>query len=328
MSTDLYFAPLLTWQHKAWQQLTGQFVSHHLPHGLLAAGMAGIGKRAFVWRLTAYLLCQNRNEQGACGACDSCHWLMAGTHPDLMVLPAASKLGADGGDDTIKIDDIRELQVYSQSKGHGAKVIVLDHADTLTIAAANALLKTLEEPRDGVFLILISDYPSRLLPTIKSRVQLLPLTQIDTAAANAYLDEQGVANAQMLLDIAEGAPLMAQMLADEAWFAERMTWLKTLIALQSGMRTPSQASSFWQEKLPLAQFIHLSRMMVLELWRYASGLPCLHTDLDLHALFQGGAINTAVLDHLSQTLDDVQSAISQNIQEKIAYDRLMVAMVG
>ena len=52
-----YFAPLLPWQRQAWQQLTGQFIEQRMPHGLLAAGQKGIGKREFVWRFVAYLLC-------------------------------------------------------------------------------------------------------------------------------------------------------------------------------------------------------------------------------------------------------------------------------
>lgn len=82
-----YFAPLLPWQRQAWQQLTGQFIEQRMPHGLLAAGQKGIGKREFVWRFVAYLLCLEKNQYGACGHCQSCQWLRAGTHPDLLVLP-------------------------------------------------------------------------------------------------------------------------------------------------------------------------------------------------------------------------------------------------
>ena len=163
VSAQRYFAQALPWQDKAWRQLTEQFLHQQLPHGLLAAGPKGIGKHEFVWRFVAYLLCMQPTEAGACQACDSCKWLKASTHPDLMLLPEPAE--GESVRDSIKIDDIRRLQEYSQTKGHGAKVMVLNGADTLTLGAANALLKTLEEPRDGVFLILISDHPSRLLPT-------------------------------------------------------------------------------------------------------------------------------------------------------------------
>lgn len=329
LPTDAYFADVLPWQRQAWAQLTQQFTEHHLPHGLLAAGQEGIGKHAFVWRLVAYILCQNRHEYGACGECDSCHWLRSGTHPDLMVLPVSSQLGAEGGDESIKIDDVRTLQEYSQTKGHGAKVIVLDHADTLTIGAANALLKTLEEPRDGVFLILLSHHPSRLLPTIKSRVQRLPLSQIDHACAvdflGVYMDND---TAQMMLTICDGAPLQALTLRQSEWFGYRELWLKTMMALQSKSRSPIAASDYWQDKLDLQAFIRLSRLMLSELWRVLLGLPRLHQDIDTPSITAKMMLSQAYLEQFLTVLDDVQAGLKQNIQEKIAYDRLMVAMVG
>lgn len=329
LPTDVYFAKLLPWQVQAWAQLTQQFAEHHLPHGLLAAGQKGIGKHSFVWRLVAYILCQNLHEHGACGECESCHWLRSGTHPDLMVLPSGSQVGAEGGDDTIKIDDVRALQEYSHTKGSGAKVIILDHADTLTLGAANALLKTLEEPRDGVFLILITHHPSRLLPTIKSRVQRLPLTQIDYECAMQFLsDSMTEQHAKMLLDICDGAPLQALELEQSTWFAERELWLKTMAALQSKARSPIAASDYWQAKLDLPAFIDLSRLMLTELWRVYLGLPRLHTDIDTSSIIAKMMLSQDYLERFLTVLDDIQAGLKQNIQEKIAYDRLMVAMVG
>lgn len=332
LAVDAYFAPILPWQREAWQQLTGQFLHRQLPHGLLAAGQAGIGKHAFVWRFVAYLLCSERTDAGACGACESCRWLKAGTHPDLLVLPEAAKPEPikDGeAADSIRIDDIRRLQEYSQTKGHGVKVIVLDAADTLTLGAANALLKTLEEPRDGVFLILISDYPSRLLPTIKSRVQALPLTHIDQGEALSYLGEHmDVDTAKMLLELADGAVLQAQGLPNTAWFGQRGLWLKTFSALQRGTRLPAAAGEYWQKTLSLDDFLVLSRMMLVALWRHRLGLPSLHSDLVIDALIGQLTIEAKVLENLLLQLDDVEASLAQNIQEKLAYHRLMLAMAA
>ena len=108
------------------------------------------------------------------GVCPSCHWLKVGNHPDLLVLPSASLPGAhENADDheRIKIDEVRALQEFVHRQSQGLRLVVLDHADSLTVAAANALLKTLEEPRAGVYLWLVTDHPSRLMPTIKSRLQ-------------------------------------------------------------------------------------------------------------------------------------------------------------
>ncbi|MFC0819564.1 DNA polymerase III subunit [Moraxella marmotae] len=324
-AAGVYFAPLLPWQARAWQQLTGQYHERHLPHGLLAAGQQGIGKRAFVWRFVAYLLCHHRSDDGACGQCQSCQWLKAGTHPDLMVLPESAGVGADGGEESIKIDDIRQLQEYSQTKGHGVKIIVLDYADTLTIGAANALLKTLEEPREGIFLLLISDNPARLLPTIKSRVQSLPLAHIEQAQALDYLGQfMPSEQAGLLLAISDGAVMQAKNLLDAAWFDKRLLWLKTFVALRTGMRLPTAASDYWQKTLSLSDFIGLSRLMLAELWRVYLVLPRLHTDIDTPKLLGDLPIHQNQLDNLLAVLDDVQLSVRQNLQEKLAFDKIML----
>lgn len=313
-----YFAPLLPWQRQAWQQLTGQFTEQHLPHGLLAAGQKGIGKREFVWRFVAYLLCLEKNQHGACGHCQSCQWLRSGTHPDLLVLPQG---------DSIKIDDIRSLQEYSQTKGHGVKVIVLDGADTLTLGAANAFLKTLEEPRDGVFLILITDHPSRLLPTIKSRVQTMPLSYIDKVEAIDYLNEfMSPKLSKLLLDISDGAVLQAKGLSSTKWFDQRTLWLKTYAALQLSKRTASAASSYWQKTLTLAEFITLSRVMLMDLWRVFLGIPSLHQDIDVAALLAQVQLDSSKLESLLSCIDDTQTAYAQNVQETLGFDRILIEM--
>ena len=313
-----YFAPLLPWQRQAWQQLTGQFIERCMPHGLLAAGQKGIGKREFVWRFVAYLLCLQKNQHGACGHCQSCQWLRSGTHPDLLVLPQG---------DSIKIDDIRALQEYSQTKGHGVKVIVLDGADTLTLGAANAFLKTLEEPRDGVFLILISDHPSRLLPTIKSRVQTMPLYYIDKVEAIDYLNEfMSPKLSKLLLDISDGAVLQAKGLSSAKWFDQRTLWLKTYTALQLSKRTASAASSYWQKTLTLAEFITLSRVMLMDLWRVFLGIPSLHQDIDVAALLAQVQLDSSKLESLLSCIDDTQIAYAQNVQETLGFDRILIEM--
>ena len=241
LSDSMYFAPLLPWQQTLWAQMTQRVLNppHALPHALLAAGMQGLGKRAFVWRLVAWLLCRAREQHplGACGACESCQWLKSGTHPSLQVLPASclpmdaahsdksdalkSKKKTKAESPTaktnlsIKIDDIRALQPFIYQGGQGVRICVLDHAERMTIAAANALLKTLEEPQAQVHLLLISDMPAKILPTIKSRVQQLPLQTITPADAQHYVktalggtvNREAATDVQMaqLLQLANGA---------------------------------------------------------------------------------------------------------------------------
>lgn len=302
-----FFEPLLPWQGRAWEQVSQQFYHDKLPHALLAGGMAGIGKRAFVWRFVAWLLCTHKGEMGACGACESCTWLKADTHPDLLSLPKD-----DGG---VKIDDIRQLQEFCQTTGN-RRVVVIDNADKMTLGAGNAFLKTLEEPRAGVFLILISDKPSKLLPTIKSRVQSLPMA-VDKTLAEQYVRERVGEQAGLLLNLANFAPLLAVQFANASWLDKRQLWLKTLDALQRGTRTPVQASDYWQGVLDLDEFLLLSEFMLTELWRVSLGLPKMHTDLDLTL---GTPLGANALACLLNAIMDVRQAVGQNVQDKLAYD--------
>lgn len=326
INSESYFAPLLPWQSLAWTQVTAQYHAHKLPHGLLAAGMAGIGKRAFVERFVAWLLCADKPAHGACGICQSCLWLKAGTHPDLKRLPS------DG--DVVKIDEIRALQEFFVTKSAGARVVVLDNADKMTLGAANAFLKSLEEPSDGLFFVLISDNPSRLLPTIKSRVQALPLSVMDTAVefVATHCPDEMKGQAEMLLELADFAPLKAVELPSLAWFTHRTTWLKTFVALQVGQRTPIQASDYWQGVLPLAEFLALSRLMLSEIWRVAMGLEGLHKDIDVlgfvEKLCQVDDFGERKLSQILTLIHDTEQALSQNIQEKMAYDGLMVGLAN
>lgn len=315
-----YFQPLFLWQMQAWQQFVEQYRQNHLPHALLAKGMAGIGKRAFVWHMVGFLLCQQKNGDEACGQCESCRWLMADTHPNLHILPKE--------DGAIKIDEIRQLQDFIHAKNDNARIIVLDNADDMTLAAANALLKSLEESGMGIYWLLISDYPNRLLATIQSRVQSLPLSPIDETLSCQYLLNQGFDQKQAyhLLRLADFSPLIAQNLANKAWYGERKAWLQTLVALQMKKRSIIQASDYWQAKLSLADFVWLSRLMVQDVWRVSLKLESLHGDMDVQTLLKGCVFSEQILMAILTTLDDVNQAMQQNIQEALAFDKILLVM--
>lgn len=313
-----YFAPLLPWQKTAWQQLTEQYHTKRLPHGLLAAGVAGIGKRAFVHRLVAWLLCEQKPAMGACGVCTSCQLLKSPEqlHPDVHRL----------GDDSIKIEDIRRLQDFFHAAHQGVRIILLDNSEKMTQAAANALLKTLEEPNTGIYFILITNTPSRLLATIKSRVQTLPLTPIDPKHSLAYVSAHAKGHdAQLLLAMSDFAPLLAADLPNQTWFLHRQTWLTTFAALQIGKRTPVQASDYWQSVLSLGEFLILSRSMISELWRWGLGMQPMQNDIDTSVL-RTLHLTENQLDALCAVFDESVAAGLQNVQEKLIYDRLFVAM--
>lgn len=365
-----YFAPLLPWQQQAWSQLTAR-ADHSggsLPHAMLAAGIKGVGKRPFVWRLVAWLLCRKRDTHpnGACGVCESCDWLKSGTHPNLQVLPSDSLMGADSENSpqsaskstrqsegrsaakssvkdksaapnrTIKIDDIRQLISFVHQGSQGIRVCVFDHAEQMTIGAANALLKTLEEPQPMVHLILITDSPAQLLPTIKSRVQQLPLNDIPFEQARHFIKEQlglngGDATATatdttvtQLLALANGAPLAAVSMATAPWYDKRQLWLTTWLALRAGKRSALAASDYWQQQLALNEFTQLTELMLIDISRVALGLNSLQQDCDIDTAVPAEFMPSATaLSELAEVIAGTKRAIQQNVQEKLAYDKLM-----
>lgn len=242
------------WNQPIWQRLEQQCA--HLPHALLLAGPAGIGKRALAEAWAARLLCQNPTEQGACGACQGCHWLSQGTHPDLRWIEPEE--GAEGTETDkgknqekiseksprrqrlIGVDSIRQLGefVSLSAHQHGWRVAILAPAEAMNTAAANALLKTLEEPPSKVLLILVSHHPRRLLPTVRSRCQQISLplpereraTQWLQAAAQAAGQPVDGGTATALLDEAGGAPLLALEYADSERQDRQAAFVQSLVS--------------------------------------------------------------------------------------------------
>jgi DNA polymerase III subunit delta' len=203
------------------------------PQALLIEGPEGIGKGVLAMRVARARLCEAPAADGsACGACASCDYVAAGQHPDLRVVEPVvyDEEGNATPQDVIRIDAIRDLTEWSQVTSHrrGAKIAVIAPAEAMHYAAANALLKTLEEPPAGTSLLLVSHQPGRLPATIRSRClrQVVPLPPPDLA--RAWLAENGVAEPESVLAQAGGAPFLARHLADPGRQAERGEWLRML----------------------------------------------------------------------------------------------------
>ena len=200
----------------------------HLPHALLVHGPAGIGKTEFAYALAAGALCEAPREGLACEACPSCHWFSQGNHPDYrQVIPeAAAEEDAEAAEAdsakaekakslVIKIDQIRAVGDFIALSTHraGLRVLVVNPAEAMHPSAANALLKTLEEPPPGTLIVMVSHRISRLLATIRSRCRQLALPVPPRAEALAWLKAEGVPQPESALAAAGGAPLLARELA-------------------------------------------------------------------------------------------------------------------
>lgn len=151
-----------------------------LAHAYLFSGEAGVGKKLTALTLAAAVNCCEAGPEGGCGACASCRKVAAGGHPDVRIVTS------DGGD--IKIDQIRQVQADLALKPFEGvkKILIVDGAEGMNAASANAFLKTLEEPPGDALIVLITSMPQSLLPTIRSRCQeirFLPLSRQKLAQA-------------------------------------------------------------------------------------------------------------------------------------------------
>lgn len=231
------------WQIVDWQKLIRQ---SHEPRALLFKGRKGTGKLAFARIFAQFLLCESPTSTGeACNCCPGCRWFEQDSHPDFYQIEpevlslsqdetgsgegSASSVHEDAGGKARKkprqqigVEQIRALaeSMHLTSHRSGNKVILIHPAETMNTAAANALLKNLEEPPAQTFFILISHRPQQLLPTIVSRCQQMTLTAPDRDIALAWLGQQGVTQPEICLAAAGGAPLAA-LEYDQADFLAR-----------------------------------------------------------------------------------------------------------
>jgi DNA polymerase-3 subunit delta' len=222
---------LLPWQHAAATEALRARATW--PHALLIAGPRGMGKRTLAVNFARGLLCESPRGDGlGCGACPSCRYVAAGQHPDLQLVEpfAVDDDGAVKVLDAIPVDRIRTLIDWALLTGHRgrAKVAVVVPAEALNAAAANALLKTLEEPPPGTYLILVAHQPGRVPATLRSRCRRFPAPMPEPADALQWLAGQGIASPAAVLAQAGGAPLLARTLADPAWQQERGVFLSAL----------------------------------------------------------------------------------------------------
>ena len=225
----------LQWNGLIREQLLGQGLER-LPHAVLLVGPAGVGKTAFSEQLAALLLCESvAPSLTACGECQACRWLDAGNHPDFRrVAPDGDDEAEEGATEKagekakkkspgiIRIAQIRELEsfVFTGSHRNGNRVVLITEADAMPPAAANSLLKILEEPPSSVYFILVSSKTKSLLPTIRSRCRVIPFGAPDAAAATAWLADAGLEKqAARYLQLAGGAPMRVAQWKDQEQLA-------------------------------------------------------------------------------------------------------------
>ncbi|MGV6987418.1 DNA polymerase III subunit delta' [Testudinibacter sp. P80/BLE/0925] len=212
------------WFEPLFQQLDNSFAHGQGHHALLFKSDQGLGSEQLLMTIAQGLLCLEKPGLQACGDCQHCQLFRAGTHPDFH--PLALQEGKNIG-----IDQVRELTVGLQqyARQDGNKVVYLPTLELLSEAAANALLKTLEEPNDGTYFLLLADLTAPLMPTIYSRCQVWTLTAPPREVAKAWLQTQIQADEtdiETALRINYNRPLTALNGLQKEWLPLRKQFLR------------------------------------------------------------------------------------------------------
>lgn len=314
---------LPAWHTALWAQLNARRASGRLPHALLLHGVEGLGKADFAKRLGQALLCSQSDDSGLpCGMCHACQMFAAGTHPDFQWLEPEEKGKA------IRVDAVRSLcrhlALKSQFGRH--KVAVLVPADRMNIAAANALLKTLEEPSASTMLVLITARPAYLPATIRSRCQSLAFLTPDQETAMAWLQAKGVQDGETLLGIAQGAPLLAAQLANTDCVAQRQQLLRNLEEIRSRVTDPVRVAANYLSNDPaeLCRWM-LSYVMDMIRLRWADQPPRLvNPDLVEALRHLASGIGMRELFELQDSLVAAQRQLETSVNTQLLLEELFL----
>lgn len=225
------------WLNNSYRQIINQHQAQRGHHALLLQALPGMGDEALVWGISRWLMCRHPDGLKSCGQCHACQLMQAGTHPDWY------RLAAENGKSALGIDAVRSVteKLYHHAQQGGAKVVWLPDAAQLTEAAANALLKTLEEPPKNTWFLLSCEQPSRLLATLRSRCLTWHLAPPDEAQSLNWLQKHcaaGLSERTAALRLTGGAPAAALALLEEKNWQQRERVCQALpVALEGDLMT-------------------------------------------------------------------------------------------
>ncbi len=332
----LYYNSPMDWRilgHQWAVELLAQHAAHGgLRHAYLFTGPSGVGRRTLALRLAQAVNCLQPPIPGQpCGVCSACTRLEKMQHPDLALIQAEQAGG------TLKVEQVRDLQRSLSLAPYEAnyRIALLLRFEEAHASAANALLKTLEEPAPKVLLLLTAESVESLLPTIVSRCEVLRLRPLPVADAAEGLQGWGIpaAEAQMLAHLSGGRPGYARRLHERPELLEqRQGWLNELVSLLGSSRLErfayarAAAKAASEDREALRTCLQVWSSFWRDVVLAASGAATPLTNLDLvtqiEKLASGLGLGKArkVLERTEQTL----ALIDRNVNLRLALENLML----
>jgi len=304
------------WHEPLVKQIESAWLKDRLPHALLLHGQAGLGKRRLAEWVARGLLCGNSRDQlDACGQCNGCRLAAAGSHPDLM------RVTPEEGKHQLSVDQVRAVSEWLSMTSHqqGWKIAIIDPAQLMTIAAANSLLKTLEEPPARSLLILVASSLQGLPATLRSRCQRLGIPRPPAAMALKWLSQvTSQAVSPQVLEFTGGAPLRALEVHD-AFVSLDEEMRSSMTDLLAGRADVTRVAQFWaKEAMP-------DRLTWLDLWLMSLAREAVAGTGDL-VTFPGQPVplptsaNVLNISHLYRLADRIRELKSQLLRTALNRD--------
>jgi DNA polymerase-3 subunit delta' len=297
-------------------------------HAYLFAGPEGVGKELVARTFIGSLLCESEGADAPCGTCRSCERVGRQVHPDVLVLEADGKF--------IKIDAVRgitRIVAYKPIEG-AVRCVLIREADQLHEAAANALLKTLEEPSAHTIFVLTSSAPQRLLDTILSRCQVLRFGRLTHESVRRILETHEEIAAEVIpgaIGMANGSAGAALRMADEGILEKRTHWFSVLARL--GECREGEMLGFGEElgkeKKEMPLYLGLIRswfrdVMVLQAGQSEKDLTNEDWSEGLEQQAKKMSV-TGVLEALS-LVDEIERSLGMNVNARLAAERLFLGL--
>jgi DNA polymerase-3 subunit delta' len=325
-----------TWSHIAEIQplaaaiLTNSIQKDRISHAYLLQGERGTGKEAIALLLAKSLLCENKEGSDPCNACINCRRIDSGNHPDLhWVEPEGLSIAKE---------QIRHLQKEFSYSGveSSRKVYVVKHADAMTVNAANGLLKFLEEPSKQTTAMMLTENSGSILPTIRSRCQVIDLKPLNPLQFQEQLIQEGMDEQEAVLMSAMTNNLHdAFQIVQDEWFVEArvlvLQLIETLITKQENiyLYLHSKWLAHFKERKEHEQGLDLLLLALRDILYYHLGKEDALTVLGANAALLENASMRFSQQRIVKLLDltiQAKRKLSQNVQPTLVMEELVLRM--